>query len=223
MRVLIIEDNKPIARSLERGLKANYRVDIAESGQFGLNNITAKPYDLVLLDLNLPDMYGKDVCIQIRKNGYKMPVIVLTGSNDVQDKVTMLDIGADDYITKPFSLHEVRARMRAALRRTGPSINREPLVVADLFLDPNSRSVRRGAIPLDIRRKEFDILEYMMRNQGKTLTRAMIIDHVWDISEDLWANVVDVHIKHLRDKIDRPFNSRLIKTVHGVGYKLDAS
>lgn len=222
MRILIIEDSRPIAQALRRGLKSKYIVDVADTGLFGLNSVVMAAYDVILLDLNLPDMSGKEVCKRLRRHGHKMPILVLTGSGEIQDKVELLDIGADDYVVKPFSLDEVRARIRAALRRTVVYEAMTPLIVGILELDPGARSAKRSGVDLDLRRKEFDILEYLMRNEGNTVTRAMIIERIWDASEDLWANVVDVHIKHLRDKVDRPFASNLIKTVHGVGYKLEA-
>jgi two-component system OmpR family response regulator len=131
-------------------------------------------------------------------------------------------MGADDYMTKPFSLDEVRARIRLAMRHHLPKVTSSTLTLSDLELDTSARTARRRNRSLELRRKEFDLLEYMMRNQGKTLTRPMILEHIWDMNENLWANVVDVHIKHLRDKIDRPYGSQMIKTVHGVGYKLEA-
>jgi len=222
MRVLIIDDNKQVAESLRRGLKSTYAVDVAFTGQQGMVQAESAPYDVILLDLNLPDLNGEDICASLRFNGVKTPIIVLTGRDVVQDKVDLLDMGADDYITKPFSLEEVKARMRAALRHGHQETTSNTLKFEDLELDPASRTVKRHNTTVDLRRKEFDLLEYMMRNQGKTLTRPMILEHIWDMNNNLWANVVDVHIKHLRDKIDRPFDSKIIKTVHGVGYKLEA-
>jgi len=221
MRILIVEDNKLISDALRRGLKSTYAVDVAENGADGIHQAETVTYDLVLLDLNLPDMSGEVVCQNLRQMGVEAPVLVLTGSVSVKDKVVLLDAGADDYITKPFSLEEVKARIRAALRRAIALDGQAILAIEGLELDPAARTVKRLGKPVELRRKEFDILEYMLRNYGKTLTRAMIVAHIWDMSENLWANVVDVHVKHLRDKIDRPFGSHLIKTVHGVGYKLD--
>lgn len=221
MRVLIIDDNQHVAQSLRRGLRPVYAVDVALNGQQGVQLAESTPYDVILLDLNLPDISGEDVCSSLRFNGVKAPILVLTGRDVVQDKVELLDLGADDYITKPFSLEEVKARIRAALRHSSKEPTQTTLKFADLELDPASRTVKRQEQPVELRRKEFDLLEYLMRNQGQTLTRPMILEHIWDMNENLWANVVDVHIKHLRDKIDRPFGSKMIKTVHGVGYKLE--
>jgi len=222
MRVLIIDDNKQVAESLRRGLKSSYSVDVALTGQDGVMMAESAQYDVILLDLNLPDLSGEDVCASLRFNGLKTPIIVLTGRDVVQDKVELLDMGADDYLTKPFSLEEVKARIRLAMRHATKEVGPTTTLKVDgLELDPAARTVKRSEQEVELRRKEFDLLEYMMRNHGKTLTRPMILEHIWDMNENLWANVVDVHIKHLRDKIDRPFGSKIIKTVHGVGYKLD--
>jgi two-component system OmpR family response regulator len=223
MRVLVVEDNQLVAQALQRGLKSNYAVDVANTAKEGLNQAESTAYDLILLDLNLPDMSGKEVCQSLRKSDITAPILILTASVSVNDKVALLDAGADDYITKPFSLEEVRARIRASLRRMSSADSSTILKLPGLELDPAARTVHRKNKPVELRRKEFDILEYLMRNHGKTLTRSMIVGHIWDMSENLWANVVDVHIKHLRDKIDRPFGSHLIKTVHGVGYKLEVN
>jgi two-component system OmpR family response regulator len=222
MRVLIIDDNKQIATSLQRGLKSSYAVDIALTGQDGILRAETTAYDVILLDLSLPDITGADVCASLRFSGIRTPILVITGRDVVQDKVELLDMGADDYITKPFSLEEVRARIRTALRHYPSKITSSTITFHDLELDTSARTVRRRNKSVPLRRKEFDLLEYMMRNQGQTLTRPMILEHIWDMNENLWANVVDVHIKHLRDKIDRPYGSQMIKTVHGVGYKLEA-
>jgi two-component system OmpR family response regulator len=222
MRVLIIDDNKQIAESLQRGLKSSYAVDIALTGKEGVFRAEATSYDIILLDLNLPDINGEDVCASLRFSGITSQIIILSGRDGVQDKVDLLDMGADDYMTKPFSLDEVRARIRLAMRHHLPKVTSSTLTLSDLELDTSARTARRRNRSLELRRKEFDLLEYMMRNQGKTLTRPMILEHIWDMNENLWANVVDVHIKHLRDKIDRPYGSQMIKTVHGVGYKLEA-
>lgn len=220
MRILIVEDNKHVAKSLQRGLKVLYAVDVVHTGTEGVRKAEHIDYDAILLDLNLPDISGEDVCRELRRRERTMPIIVLSGRDLLDDKVSLLDMGADDYMTKPFSLQEVTARLRAVMRRSDRSGATE-LVVGDLSLDPAARTLRRKDVIIDLRRKEFDLFEYMMRHAGQTLTRAMILEHVWDMNEDLWANVVDVHIKHLRDKIDRPFGTKVIRTVHGVGYKLD--
>lgn len=222
MRLLIIEDNQQIARGLKGGLKSAYAVDTVHTGQDGIRQTESVSYDAIILDLGLPDMDGSKVCKTLRANGVTVPILVLTAEISTATKVKLLDMGADDYVTKPFKLEEVGARLRALMRRAPQQTTSSRLVVGDLELDTGRRTVRRGGTDIVLRRKEFDLLEYLMRNQSRTVTRPMIVEHVWDMNEDLWTNVVDVHIKHLRDQIDRPFPDKLIKTVHGVGYKLEA-
>lgn len=223
MRILLIEDDHRVAKALQQGLRSSYAVDVATNGKDGLLDAATTNYDVILLDLNLPDFSGEEVCANLRKVGNKTPIIVLTGRDLTDDKVTLLDMGADDYITKPFKLEEVRARIRVALRHSGSNAVDPELQVSDLILNPAARTVRRGSQAIELRRKEFDLLEFLMRHPGQTMTRAMILEHTWEMNDHLWANVVDVHIKHLRDKIDRPFGTEMIKTVHGVGYKLEAN
>jgi DNA-binding response OmpR family regulator len=221
MRILIVEDNRPVAMALLRGLKPRYAIDVCLNGRDGLARAQSTAYDVILLDLVLPDIRGEDICTALRANQVDCPIIILTGNDEPSDKVSLLDMGADDYVTKPFSLDEVEARIRTAIRHSTKSRPDNIVVVGDLRLNPASREVTRGHQTIDLRRKEFELLEYMMRSAGRTLTRTMILEHVWDMNENHWANVVDVHIKHLRDKIDRPFGSHMIKTIHGVGYRLE--
>lgn len=222
MRLLVIEDNKRVATALREALRGAYVVDVEHSGREALNNLNISHYDVILLDLGLPDMDGEEVCQQLRARGVAAPVIVVTGDDTTESKVSILDMGADDYVTKPFSTDELKARIRAVMRRQTHKVLPATINVGELALDPASRGVLHRGKQVILRRKEFDLLEYMMRNPGRTLTRAMIIDHVWESGEGLWTNAVDVHIKYLRDKIDRPFGTHLIKTIHGVGYRLDA-
>lgn len=221
MRILIVEDSKRVARALRDSLRGQYIVDVEHTGNAALNNAHILGYDLILLDLGLPDMSGAMVCEELRARKVVAPIIIVTGDDTVGSKVSVLDCGADDYITKPFHAEELKARIRAVLRRNTQEINEARLSVGELELDPASRTVCRSGDEISLRRKEFDLLEYMMRNHGRTLTRQMILDHVWENSDGLWTNAVDVHIKYLRDKVDRPYERQLIKTVHGVGYKLD--
>jgi DNA-binding response OmpR family regulator len=221
MRVLIIEDNKSIAKAIRHDLKSYYAIDIANTGKEGLRYAQFTQYDTIVLDLNLPDIDGEDICRILRKQGIDIPVIVISGKDQVKDKINLLDMGADDYLTKPFNIHELRARINVAMRHPPNIISAGILSVGDITLDPAARIVTRRGLLIVLRRKEFDLLEYFMRNPGQILTRTMILEHIWDMNENLWANVVDVHIKHLRDKIDRPFGSSLIKTAHGVGYKFE--
>jgi two-component system OmpR family response regulator len=222
MRLLIVEDNAEVVAALRRGLRSSYVIDVASTGRDGLHQAEVGEYDLILLDLSLPDKDGREVCRELRASRSKVPILILTARSEVNEKVALLDQGADDYLTKPFSLEELKARIRALLRRDSPSVDSSNVAVGDLTLDTATRSVTRGEAAIKLRRKEFDLLEYLMRNAGKTVTRQMILDHVWDMNDSLWTNAIDVHIKYLRDKIDRPFGSHMIKTVHGVGYKLEA-
>jgi two-component system OmpR family response regulator len=221
MRLLLVEDNKRVATALRDALRRSYVVDIEHTGKDALANMNLTSYDIILLDLGLPDMTGQEVCEQLRARKIAAPIIIVSGDSTVGSKVNTLDCGADDYITKPFHAEELKARIRAVLRREAPQKNHSLIVVGDLELDPARRTVRRQNSEITLRRKEFDLLEYMMRNSNRTLTRPMILDHVWENSDGLWTNAVDVHVKYLRDKVDRPYEQQLIKTVHGVGYKLE--
>jgi DNA-binding response OmpR family regulator len=222
MRLLIIEDSAEVVAALRRGLRTAYVIDIAATGADGLHQAEVGEYDLILLDLTLPDKDGREVCRELRAAGHNTPIMILTARSEVDEKVALLDLGADDYLTKPFSLEELKARIRVLLRRDSSTVASSDLMVGDLVLDVATRLASRQKQPLKLRRKEFDLLEYLMRNAGKTVTRQMILDHVWDMNDSLWTNAIDVHIKYLRDKIDRPFGSHMIRTVHGVGYKLEA-
>lgn len=223
MRILIIEDNRAIAQALRHELKAYYSVDVAVLGKEGLNNALSTKYDTILLDLNLPDMDGEEICRKLRHEKIGIPIIVISGKDEIKDKVSLLNMGADDYITKPFNVYELRARINVAMRHgTTGGVSAGTITIDDLVLDPSGRTVTRNNDEIVLRRKEFDLLEYLMRNKGQALTRTMILEHIWDMNENLWANVVDVHIKHLRDKVDRPYSTSYIKTVHGVGYKLES-
>lgn len=220
MRVLIAEDDKPVASFVQKGLEAEqYAVDIAQDGDEAQFMVGQFDYDLAVLDLTLPRVDGLDVLKHIRGTKPKMPVLILTGRNRVEDRVKGLDLGADDYLTKPFSFTELSARVRALLRRA--QIPAEiTLRVADLELNRVERTVKRGGIAVELTPKEFSLLEYLMRNIGRCVTRAMIIEHVWNLSFDTMTNVVDVYINYLRKKIDQNFEHKLIRTVRGVGYQI---
>jgi DNA-binding response OmpR family regulator len=223
MKLLLIEDNKPLAESLKKQLGKTFIIDAVHSGEAGLQQALSGSYDIIVLDLGLPDRSGHDICRAIRANAISTPILILTGVDDIESRVALLDDGADDYLTKPFNIAELRARLGALLRRPTSTYTSNVLTIHDLVLDPARRSVERDGQPITLRRKEFDILEYLVRNQGRPVTRAMILDHAWDGSKDAWNNTVDVHIKHLRDKIDRPFSSPLIQTAYGIGYMVDAT
>ncbi len=221
MRILVVEDEKRIADFLCRGLQgAGYAVDAAGTGAAALENIHSADYDLVVLDLMLPDMDGLEVLENIRSKRVGPPVLILSARGGLDDRVNGLEQGADDYLTKPFAFVELLARVRALLRRGQPAPER--LQVGDLVLDCIRRKVSRGAETIELAPKEFGILEYMMRNHGRPLSRTMIVEHVWDMDYDGLTNIVDVYIRHLRSKIDDRFAQKLIQTVRGIGYMIEA-
>lgn len=219
MRILIVEDQDDIAQSIREELRQTYAVDICNNGKEGSFQARTNEYDLILLDINLPDKSGFEICREIRADDIHTPILMLTGVGEIDSKVEALDIGADDYLTKPFSFKELNARIRALMRRTQDA-PANTLTVDDLSVDTVQRSVIRGNKTIKLRRKEYDLLEYMMRNVGRVLTRSMILEHVWDNNVDFFTNAIDVHVKYLRDQVDRPFKKKLIKTVHGLGYRL---
>lgn len=220
MRILIVEDEIKLAKAIARALELQkYAVDIAYDGEAGLDLAIGEEFDLVILDLMLPKIDGVEVCRQIRKEGITTPILVLTAKGQVNDKVAGLDAGADDYMVKPFSFEELFARLRALVRRH--TNNSNPLLrVADLTLDPATFKVERGKKLIRLSAKEFSILEYLMRHKNSVLTREQIVAHVWNYDADVLPSTVEVHIKHLRDKIDTPFDKKLIRTVRGFGYEI---
>lgn len=221
MKVLLIEDNRSLADGLKKQLGKSFIIDAVRTGEEGLQRALVGGQDAIILDLALPDKNGYDVCRSIRMAQVDTPILILTGAADITSRVNLLNGGADDYVVKPFSVAELKARLGALLRRPPTTLNANVFTVQDLTLDPHRRRVERSGTHIPLRRKEFDILEYLVRNQGRPVTRSMILDHAWDGSKDTWNNTVDVHIKHLRDKIDRPFASPLIKTAYGIGYMID--
>jgi two-component system, OmpR family, response regulator len=223
MRVLVVEDEAKMAGLLRRGLQQEgYSVDLAPNGEEGVWLGTENDYDTIILDVGLPDMDGFGVCRRLREAGSWTPVLMLTARDSVGDRVSGLDVGADDYLTKPFSFAELLARIRALMRR-GARERPTVLKVGDLILDPATRQVGHGEVDLLLTSKEFALLEYFMRHRGEVLSRTRIIEHVWDFAYDGNSNVVDVYVRHLRDKIDRPFGKRSIETVRGAGYRLRAN
>src|SRR3954466_855664 len=220
MRILVVEDEKRIADFLCRGLEgAGYAVDAAWNGATALDHIHSTDYDLVVLDLMLPDMDGLQVLEKIRNRKVGPPVLILSARGALDDRVKGLEQGADDYLVKPFAFVELLARARVLLRRGQPTPER--LQVGDLSLDCIRRKVTRSNEAIELAPKEFSILEYMMRNRGRPLSRTMIVEHVWDMDYDGLTNIVDVYIRHLRSKIDDKFPVKMIHTVRGIGYMLD--
>ena len=218
MRILLVEDESKVAGFVKRGLVAErYAVDVAPDGKQGLEFARTYQYDLIILDLGLPEMDGNTVLKRVRAVDTKVPVLILTARDAVQDKVSNFEAGADDYLTKPFAFAELQVRVKALLRR-GP-VNRASTVrLRDLELDRLSQQVKRGGRRIELTIKEYALLEYLMSNQGRVLSRNTIIEHVWDESFDGLTNVVDVYIRHLRKKVDDQYEYKLIHTVRGVGY-----
>jgi heavy metal response regulator len=222
MRILVAEDDTAVAKFLRNGFaEEQYAVDIARDGDQARFMAIEYDYDLVILDINLPRVNGFQVLTQLRREKPVVPVLVLTGRCGVEDRVRGLDLGADDYLVKPFSFSELSARVRALLRR-GDRPVASVLRVADLVLNRIEHQVRRADRRIELTAKEFALLEYLMRNAGRTVTRAMIIEHVWNLNFDGGTNVIEVYVNYLRNKVDEPFHPRLIHTVRGVGYCLSA-
>jgi heavy metal response regulator len=222
MRILVVEDEPKVASFIRRALEEeSYAVDAATNGSDGLELARSNSYDVVILDLMLPGLPGIDVLKAIRAARLKVPVLILTARSKVDQKVTGLDAGADDYLTKPFSIDELLARVRALLRR-GAGESMAVIQVEDLVLNPATREVTRGSQRIELTAKEYALLEYLMRNTGRVLTRPMIAEHVWNIDFDTFTNVIDVYVNYLRNKIDRGHDRKLIHTVRGSGYVLKA-
>jgi two-component system, OmpR family, copper resistance phosphate regulon response regulator CusR len=222
MRILIAEDDTPLAGFLRKGFEAeSYAVDVAKDGEEAQDLAGTYPYDALIMDWNLPKRDGISALRGIRENKSGVPVLILTGRNRIEDRVQALDCGADDYLMKPFSFAELSARVRALMRR-GRTPLETRLQVDDLVLDRLEHRVERNGKQLELTSKEFSLLEYLMRNAGRRITRAMIIEHVWSITFDTSTNVVDVYINYLRKKVDEGAERKLIHTVRGVGYELSA-
>jgi DNA-binding response OmpR family regulator len=225
MKILIIEDEEKIANSLKKGLQQeNYVVDVAYDGGEGYDLASSEKYDLIILDLMLPSIDGLTICRKLREeDGVKTPILMLTAKGTVEDKVTGLDVGADDYLPKPFSFEELLARIKALARRPLNYNKSQKLVVKNLFLDPENYEVKRGENTIVLSRKEFALLEYLMKNKGRIVTKDELISNVWSYEADILLNTVEVYVGYLRKKIDEPYNNEkpLIHTVRGFGYKLN--
>ena len=220
MHILVVEDERKVASFIKRGLEAaNYSVDVEYDGESGLKRLRDADYDLVVLDVMLPKLDGLSIMKKIRQRQVKVPVLLLTARVTIADKVMGLDLGADDYLTKPFAFEELLARVRALLRR-GATPLPAVLAVADLTLDPVTREVSRGGKRIDLTPKEYALLEFFLRRRDQVLSRALIAQHVWGVNYDTFTNVIDVYVNYLRKKIDGDSDLKLIHTVRGVGYVL---
>ena len=221
MRILVVEDDLKVASFIQSGLQQEgHAVDVLHDGTEAGQQACAVDYDAVVLDLMLPGRSGFQVLRDIRARKAELPVMILTAKDSIDERVTGLDSGADDYMGKPFALAELSARLRALLRRGRPNESR--LHVADLEMDTIRRTVRRAGRPVELKPKEYSLLEFLMRHSDRPVTRSLIIEHVWDIHFDSISNVVEVHINSLRSKVDRGFGAPLIHTIRGVGYMLSA-
>lgn len=222
MRILVVEDEARLAAFICKGLsELSFAVDTAADGPSGLHLARSAPYDLIILDIMLPGLDGFSVCRELRRLNLDVPILMLSARGVVEDRVQGLDSGADDYLTKPFAFSELRARVRALLRRQKPS-ELLALAVDDVTLDPVKRLVHRRQRRVDLTQREFALLQYLMRNAGQVLTRTMIAEHVWDFTWDRLTNVIDVYINHLRRKLEDGGEPRLIHAVRGVGYVMRA-
>lgn len=222
MRILVVEDEHKIANAIKRGLEQEqYAVDVVYDGKEALGFALTEPYDVMILDRMLPNISdGLEICQRVREKGIHTPILMLTAKDQLQDRVSGLNTGADDYLVKPFAFEELLARVRALLRRPKQTLENK-LSVEDLSLDPTSYVVKRAGKNISLSSKEFSLLEYLIRNAGRILTKESIIGHVWDYDADVLPNTVEVYIGYLRTKIDKPFKgSSLIHTVRGFGYKL---
>ena len=223
MHILVVEDEQRLARLLQRVLtEERHTAEVALTGSEGLYLAQTGTFDLIILDRMLPDMDGVEICRQVRAAGVSTPVLMLTARGAVEDRVDGLNAGADDYLVKPFAMTELLARINARLRRDRPAQVTTALTVDDLTLDLVRHEVKRGDRKIELTQKEFALLEYLLRNAGMALTRTQILDQVWQYDSDAVSNVVDIYVHYLRDKIDRGSDRPLIKTVRGVGYKLEA-
>ena len=220
MRILVIEDEEKIATFIERGLKEqHYTVDIASDGTTGLYLAEINPYDIIILDLKLPDCDGLSICKELREKKITSPILMLTARSGINDRVIGLDSGADDYLTKPFAFEELLARIRALLRRQTPQLS-TVLKIGDLELEQLTHHVMRGDKEIPLTGKEYSLLEYFMVHADQVITRTMISEHVWNEDFDSFTNVIDVYVNYLRNKVDKGFDKQLIHTIRGVGYIL---
>lgn len=221
MRILVVEDEHKIAAAIKKGLEQeSFAVDLAYEGVGGFDLASTEEYDCIILDLMLPGMSGLDFCRRLRQENIHTPILILTAKGAIEDKVEGFNLGADDYLVKPFSFEELLARIKALIRRPRNFVA-DILKIGDLEVNTQNFEVKRGNKRIDLTRREFAILEYLVRNKGKVLSKDQIISHIWDYDADILPNTVEVFIKNLRRKIDRPFHRSLIKTIRGFGYKIE--
>lgn len=221
MRILVVEDEKKLSSFINKGLREeHYTVDVANDGEEGLGFVLKQPYDAIVLDLSLPKMDGLDVLRKVRAENIATPVLILTARGSTQDKVAGLDAGADDYLTKPFVFEELSARLRSLLRRSS-SEKSTTLRAGDLVLDTVSHKARRGDKEIEFTAKEYSLLEYLIRNKGRVLSRSVIAQHVWSYNFFTESNIIDVYINRLRHKVDDGFDQRIIHSIRGVGYRIN--
>ncbi len=221
MRILLVEDEKKVADIIVRGLRAErYAVDVCHDGQSGWEAANTYDYDLIILDLMLPGLTGTEILERVRRKNQQVPVLILTARDGVDDKIKNFETGADDYLTKPFAFAELQVRVKALLRR-GPVNRSSVLRVGDLEIDRLSQKVKRAGKKIELTAKEYSLLEYLATHPGRVFSRTMIIEHVWDQSFQGLTNIVDVYVRHLREKVDDAFPVKLLRTVRGVGYSLD--
>lgn len=222
MKLLIIEDNQRLSLQIKRSFAKQHVVDTARTGIEGEQKALEGDYAVILLDLGLPDKDGLSVCRDLRQLKITTPILILTGNDGIESRVALLEGGADDYLAKPFNTDELKARVTALARRSEQKYSDSLLTVQDVTVNISKREVSREGQIIKLRRKEFDILEYLVINRGRAVSRGMILRHAWEADRDNWHNTVDVHIKHLRDKIDKPFSAPpLIKTAYGIGYMVE--
>ncbi|MEI9914351.1 MAG: response regulator transcription factor [Candidatus Saccharibacteria bacterium] len=222
-KAILIEDNQAVSDTLNAALSKRYKLIRASTGREGLSLIKSDKPELIILDLNLPDISGLRICHEVRRIGVKAPILILSGDDRLSTKLSLFSVGADDYVVKPFSLGELEARLRAMSRRfnTYKDMLANPRT-SYLALDRTNQSViREGSQSIYLRRKEYTILDYLIKNAGQVVDRDKLAAHVWKDNKRPWSNSIDVHIKALRDKVDRPFKKQLINTIHGVGYRLE--
>jgi len=219
MKILLIEDDEKLSKSIKEGLKQfNFRVDLAKDGEEGLYLATNNQYDVLIVDWMLPKLSGIDLIKKLRKQNITTPTLILTAKGDVEDKVEGLSV-ADDYLTKPFDFEELVARIKALYRRS-KNINENVLKIADLELNPDTKEVKRAGKHVDLTAKQFELLKYLMINKNKIVTPEMIAENLWEMDDEINSNVINVYISHIRKKIDKDYDKKLIKTIRGMGFKI---